>query len=154
MVLPCFVDMHTHLDKGHIWPRAANPDGTFLGALNTVGDDRRANWSADDVKTRMNFSLKCAYAHGTRAIRTHIDSLPPQDEISWPVFAEMRREWEGKIDLQASSLVGCDSFDSVREDYADTADIVAHKHHITTSHFDFFVLDVAVQTLERGQFFA
>jgi hypothetical protein len=23
--LPCFVDMHTHLDKGHIWPRSPNP---------------------------------------------------------------------------------------------------------------------------------
>jgi cytosine/creatinine deaminase len=33
MVFPCFVDMHTHLDKGHIWPRASNPDGTFMGAL-------------------------------------------------------------------------------------------------------------------------
>src|SRR5688572_24934392 len=31
-VWPCFVDMHTHLDKGHIWPRAENPDGTFAGA--------------------------------------------------------------------------------------------------------------------------
>jgi cytosine/creatinine deaminase len=42
MVFPCFVDMHTHLDKGHIWPRASNPDGTFMGALNTVGADRAA----------------------------------------------------------------------------------------------------------------
>src|SRR4051812_23402002 len=29
MAWPCLVDMHTHLDKGHIWPRAENPDGTF-----------------------------------------------------------------------------------------------------------------------------
>src|ERR1700688_3732525 len=36
MVWPCFVDMHTHLDKGHIWPRHANPDGTFDGALDAV----------------------------------------------------------------------------------------------------------------------
>ena len=28
LILPCFVDIHTHLDKGHIWPRKANPDGT------------------------------------------------------------------------------------------------------------------------------
>ena len=27
MVFPTFVDMHTHLDKGHIWPRRPNPDG-------------------------------------------------------------------------------------------------------------------------------
>jgi cytosine deaminase len=25
MVFPAFVDMHTHLDKGHIWPRSPNP---------------------------------------------------------------------------------------------------------------------------------
>ena len=125
MVLPCFVDMHTHLDKGHIWPRAANPDGTFMGALTTVGDDRGENWTERDVRARMSFSLRCAYVHGTRAIRTHLDSLQPQDEISWPVFAALREEWQGKIDLQASSLIGCDSYDTIRSDYADTADIVA-----------------------------
>src|SRR4051794_30488406 len=26
LLLPCFVDAHAHLDKGHIWPRACNPD--------------------------------------------------------------------------------------------------------------------------------
>ncbi|SMX24090.1 cytosine deaminase [Boseongicola aestuarii] len=125
MVLPCFADMHTHLDKGHIWPRASNLDGTFLGALTAVGDDRAANWSATDVATRMEFALKCAYAHGTKAIRTHIDSIPPQDSISWPVFSQLRAKWAGKIDLQAASLVGCDSFENLAADYASTADIVA-----------------------------
>lgn len=125
MVLPCFVDMHTHLDKGHIWPRAANPDGTFMGALTTVMSDRAAHWSAQDVDARMEFSLKCAYAHGTRAIRTHIDSIPPQDEISWAVFADKRAKWAGRIDLQASSLIGCESHENIARDYADTADIVA-----------------------------
>ncbi|MBN8940629.1 MAG: cytosine deaminase [Rhizobiales bacterium] len=108
MVFPCFVDSHTHLDKGHIWPRAANPDGTFPGALAAVAADRAAHWSANDVRTRMNFALKAAYAHGTAAIRTHIDSLPAQIDISWPLFAELRSEWQGRIDLQASSLCGID----------------------------------------------
>ncbi|MGI9393681.1 MAG: cytosine deaminase, partial [Boseongicola sp.] len=125
MVFPCFVDMHTHLDKGHIWPRAQNPDGTFLGALETVGSDRAANWSADDVRARMQFGLECAYAHGSRAVRTHLDSIPPQDSISWPVFAELRDEWEGRISLQASSLIGCDTFENIATDYAPTADLVA-----------------------------
>ena len=125
LVFPCFTDMHTHLDKGHIWPRAANPDGTFMGALTTVGADRKANWTAEDVAARMEFALRCAYAHGTSAIRTHIDSLPPQDTISWPVLARKREEWAGRIALQASSLIGCDSFESIARDYAATADIVA-----------------------------
>ena len=123
IVLPCFVDMHTHLDKGHIWGRAPNPDGTFPGALATVGADRAANWSADDVRTRMEFSLRCAHAHGTRAIRTHLDSLPPQDDISWPVFAELRDAWAGRIQLQAACLVGIEGV-TADGPFAHTADLV------------------------------
>jgi cytosine deaminase len=108
LVLPCFVDAHAHLDKGHIWPRAANPDGTFPGALAAVAADRQANWSAADVAARMDFSLRCAFAHGTAAIRTHIDSLPDQAAISWPVFEQMREAWRGRIALQGSSLCGID----------------------------------------------
>ncbi len=108
MVLPAFIDMHTHLDKGQIWGRSPNPDGTFLGALEAAGADRERHWSSEDVRRRMDFALRGAFAHGTRAIRTHLDSIPPQDAISWPLFAEIREEWAGRIDLQASSLAGCD----------------------------------------------
>ena len=112
IVSPCFTDCHTHLDKGHIWPRKANPDGTFMGALDSVGADRAANWSAEDVAARMEFALKCAYAHGTRAIRTHLDSVAPQETVSWPVFETMRERWEGRIALQAACLLG---IEGVRE---------------------------------------
>ncbi|MEE3098345.1 MAG: cytosine deaminase [Pseudomonadota bacterium] len=108
IVFPCFVDAHTHIDKGHIWPRSPNPDGTFMGALNTVGDDRRARWGAEDVRRRADFSLRCAWAHGTKSLRTHLDSAPPQEDISWPVFRELREDWAGCIDLQAVCLVGVD----------------------------------------------
>jgi cytosine/creatinine deaminase len=111
MVFPAFVDMHTHLDKGHIWPRTPNPDGTFMGALTAVGGDRESSWSAEDVRARMDFALRCAFAHGTGAIRTHLDSIPPQDDISWAVFREIRGEWKGRIDLQAACLVACDNVD-------------------------------------------
>ena len=124
MVFPGFTDMHTHLDKGHIWPRAANPDGSFMGALTTVSDDRIANWTAEDVRRRMDFALRCAFAHGTTAIRTHLDSIPPQDGISWPVFREMRADWAGRIALQASCLIGVDRAD-MGGDFLKTADIVA-----------------------------
>ncbi len=124
MVFPAFTDMHTHLNKGHIWPRAANPDGTFMGALETVRADSRSNWSGEDVRTRMEFSLRCAYAHGTRAIRTHLDSMHGQAEISWPIFAELRDQWAEKIDLQAVCLVSAEGFSEDGE-FLRTADIVA-----------------------------
>jgi cytosine deaminase len=116
--------MHTHLDKGHIWPRSPNPDGTFMGALATVGADRTARWSAGDVAARMEFSLRCAWAHGTSAIRTHLDAIPPQDEISFAVFRDKRAEWAGRIDLQAACLIGAEGCDP-QGPFARTADIVA-----------------------------
>ena len=108
IVLPAFVDAHTHLDKGHIWRRAANATGEFATAIATVAEDRAANWTAQDVAARMEFSLQCAYARGTRAIRTHLDSLGVQSRISFPVFAAARERWKGRIDLQASPLFGVD----------------------------------------------
>lgn len=106
IVLPRLADCHVHLDKGHIWPRRRNPDGSFMGALNNVLIDREANWSAEDVRARMEFGLRCALSHGTAAMRTHLDSLGKQIGISWPVFAELRAEWAGRIALQASPLFG------------------------------------------------
>jgi cytosine/creatinine deaminase len=124
MVWPSPVDMHTHLDKGHIWPRAANPDGTFMGALETVRADRTANWRAADVAARMDFSLRSAYAHGTSAIRTHLDSIPPQPAISWPVFSDLREKWAGRIELQAVSLISTLEFIGGTPTYL--ADLVAN----------------------------
>jgi cytosine deaminase len=105
LALPAFVDIHTHLDKGHIWPRKQNPDGTWMGALLAVRTDRTGLWSKSDVGRRMDFALRTAYAHGTAAIRTHLDSIPPQHKVSWELFEEVRDAWKGRIELQAVALV-------------------------------------------------
>lgn len=104
IALPRFVDIHTHIDKGHIWPRRPNLAGTHFAARTAAAEDREANWNAEDVRVRMEFSLRCAYAHGTAALRTHLDSLGKQAAISWPVFAEMRETWKDRIALQAVAL--------------------------------------------------
>jgi cytosine deaminase len=109
-VWPTFVDVHTHLDKGHILPRAGNPDGTVHGAVQSVAADRRANWSAEDVRRRFEFGLRCAFAHGTSAMRTHLDCDPPQAAISFPVFAALREKWSGKIALQAVGKLPLDLY--------------------------------------------
>ena len=123
MVLPAFVDCHTHLDKGHILPRAQNPDGTFVGALTSVREDH-LNWTSKDVRTRADFSIRCAYAHGTRAIRTHVDSMNGQYKRSWPVFAELREKWANKVELQMTSLITCESYGM--PEYAEIAATVAN----------------------------
>jgi cytosine/creatinine deaminase len=109
-VWSCFVDMHTHLDKGHIWQRSPNLDGTFQNALKTVQQDCKNNWKSDDVYRRMEFGLKCSYAHGTQAIRTHIDSADGQADISLEVFHDLRQKWADRLTLQAVSLVSLDYY--------------------------------------------
>ncbi len=110
LIWPCFVDMHTHLDKGHIWPRSPNPDGTFAGALETVHKDSAQRWTAADVYRRMEFGLKCSYAHGTQAIRTHLDAFDQQGKISFEVFRQLQEEWADRVLLQAVCLVTLDYF--------------------------------------------
>lgn len=110
LILPCFVDMHTHLDKGHIWERSPNPDGTFASAIDTARADAQKNWNADDVYRRMEFGLKCSYAHGTTAIRTHIDATGEQGIVSLGVLEALQTEWGDRLILQAVSLVSLDYF--------------------------------------------
>ncbi|HET7837960.1 MAG TPA: cytosine deaminase [Variovorax sp.] len=123
MVLPGLVDCHTHLDKGHIWPRQANPTGDGAGASAATMRDRQANWNAEDVRRRMEFGLATAYAKGVVAISTHLDSLAPQASISFPVLREVRERWAGRIDLQVSSIAPLDIF--LTDEGRRLADIVA-----------------------------
>lgn len=118
LILPALVDVHTHLDKAHIWGRTENPDGTFVGALRAVGSDRQGFWSEAEIEGRMEFALRCAYAHGTAAIRTHLDSHSTQRAITWPIFAALKDRWSDRIELQAVALIGPDQMldrDEVRD---------------------------------------
>jgi cytosine deaminase len=121
MVWPTLVDMHTHLDKGEVIPRAL-PDGTLqAGALRTAAD--RVHWTYEDLHGRMTFALRCAYAQGVSAIRTHLDSGDRAAELSWRVFQDLRTEWKGRIALQGVGLAALDFF--ARESGAWLADLTA-----------------------------
>jgi cytosine/creatinine deaminase len=106
-VWPTLVDLHTHLDKGHTVERNPNLDGTFHNARLAAAADR-SNWTPSDLRRRMEFGLRCAYAHGVSAIRTHIDTYHETLDTSWQVVREIRNEWLGKIDLQAVALCPID----------------------------------------------
>ncbi|MGA7933544.1 MAG: cytosine deaminase [Kovacikia sp.] len=110
ILFPCFVDLHAHLDKGHTWERSPNPDGTFAAALKSANADAAKYWDAEDVYRRMEFGLKCSYAHGTKAIRTHIDSGGEQAALSFGVFKTLQAEWADRLVLQAASLVSLDYY--------------------------------------------
>ena len=109
IILPCFVDVHTHLDKGHTYERSPNLQGDFDTALATVRKDAQ-HWDEEDLYSRMNFGLQCSYAHGSIALRTHLDCFEHQADISLRVWQQLRKQWQDKIYLQAVSLVSLDYF--------------------------------------------
>ena len=111
VVFPCFVDIHAHLDKAHIWERTSNPDGTFWGAIAASQADREKYWTPEGLRRRMEFDLKCYYAHGTKAVRTHLDSGDDLAATSWEVFLSLREAWRDRIQLQAVSLAVLDFYE-------------------------------------------
>jgi len=108
MAWPCFAEAHAHLDSTQIWARSPNPDGSFAAAASTIIADRETHWTPDDMRRRMDFGLRCAYAHGIRAMRTHLASQNDQIELRWEIFSEVRAAWAGRIDLQAVPLISTD----------------------------------------------
>ncbi|MEM9145687.1 MAG: cytosine deaminase [Pseudomonadota bacterium] len=123
IVLPGLVDCHTHLDKGHIWARQPNPDGSFMGALEAVRADRAHNWTGADVRARMEFSLRAAYARGTVAVRSHIDSGDHRTASSWQAASDARAAWAGRIALQMVSLTTLETVET--PEFTELADLVA-----------------------------
>ena len=109
IVIPCFIDIHTHLDKGHIYERSPNLVGDFDTALATARKDA-VLWNEEDLYQRMLFGLECSYAQGTIALRTHLDCFGQQANISLKIWQQLKKEWQDKLYLQAVSLVSLDYF--------------------------------------------
>ncbi|MEI6430499.1 MAG: cytosine deaminase [Pseudanabaena sp. ELA607] len=112
IILPCLIDAHTHLDKGHIWEYAPNLTGTFADAITAVVKARQHSqlWHYENLYRRMEFGLQCSYAHGTQLIRTHLDCPETGLEVVLQVFQDLRQAWQNRLLLQPVSLTSLDSF--------------------------------------------
>jgi cytosine deaminase len=109
LVLSGLVDAHVHLDKVHTWFRAPNHSGTFAEALETLARDKQ-HWSRADLLRRADFALRCAWAHGTSIVRTHVDTGLPWAETGHAAMAELRERWRGRIELQTVPLCRGDDY--------------------------------------------
>ncbi len=105
LVFPGFIDAHVHLDKAHTWDRAPNRSGRFHEALEVLARDK-SNWTRADLLRRAGFGLRCAWEHGTRVVRTHVDTWLPWGEVNHAAMQELREAWTGRITLQTVPLTG------------------------------------------------
>ncbi|MBM3363655.1 MAG: amidohydrolase family protein [Betaproteobacteria bacterium] len=102
-VLSAFVDPHVHLDKGDLCAAGLAPERDLFTAITRVRDDY-ARWSAEELTRRMEFALRSAYAHGTRALNSYCDWSVPQGPLAWRVLQDLRTQWAGRVDLTITSL--------------------------------------------------
>src|SRR5690606_27856598 len=85
IVLPCFIDSHAHLDKAFIVQRTGLPEGGLLDAVQLSMRDA-TNRTEADLRQRMEKGLQMAYANGTIAIRTHLDTPDmPANSSAWAI---------------------------------------------------------------------
>ena len=107
LLLPCFADIHTHIDKSFVIGETGAVYGDLFAAIERMAE-HRAGWTADQVAARMQRALGEAWACGTRALRTHLDWFAAAEPVSLAVFEDMRRQWAGRVELQAVALTPID----------------------------------------------
>lgn len=104
IVLPCFIDSHTHLDKAFTVRRTGLPSSFSRAVLLSLAD--AANRTEADLTERMERGLDRAFLHGTAALRTHLDTPTlPEDSAAWRVFDRLRARWAGRMTLQGVALM-------------------------------------------------
>jgi cytosine deaminase len=103
LVFPGLLEVHTHLDKCHTWDRAPGIHSDFWESRGILAADNH-RWTEADVYRRADFALRTAWAHGTRALRTHIDTGRRVGAGGHAAMERLREEWRGRIELQSVSL--------------------------------------------------
>lgn len=117
-LVSAFVEPHAHLDKGDLLAMGLPVHRRLFDAIAAVRADY-ARWTPDELHARMDFGLRSAHAHGTRALRSYLDwpvgadrGGPPvagDPSPAWAVAVALREAWRGRVDLQPTSLVTIDA---------------------------------------------
>ena len=104
LLVPCFLDAHTHLIKTHTVERCRNPTGSIPDALGCELADQPRWMDVQDERTmktdferRFDFAVRSALYYGAIGIRTHLDGTNNlenkilRDKV-FEVFARKRNE--------------------------------------------------------------
>ena len=108
-LLPCFADVHVHLDKTHVINEVGAAEGDLTQAITRMAA-HRDRWTSAELRSRMQRALAEGYAMGTRAMRTHLDWGNSDTPRALAVFEHQRDAWRGRIALQCVSLTPLDGF--------------------------------------------
>ncbi|MEK5382381.1 amidohydrolase family protein [Niallia sp. FSL W8-0635] len=72
ILLPSFIDIHTHLDKAFSLKTVPNKSGTLIEAIRNYSE-KAAGFSKEEIKKRVMKGALQALSYGTTHIRTHVN---------------------------------------------------------------------------------
>lgn len=99
LVVPGFVDAHVHLDKAFLVERTPSREGTLAEAIRVTGEAKR-RFTVEDIRARARAVLDLAVAHGTTAMRSHVEVDPIVGLKGMEALLPLREEYRDRLDLQ------------------------------------------------------
>ena len=107
IVVPCFVDVHTHLMKTQTIQRNRNYTNTMNEAIQVEICDQ-PRWGENNgsgILRQMEFAIQCSLHHGTKAIRTHLDgsenyNAPNVQQAVWDAYDFLVDKYEDVMTIQ------------------------------------------------------
>jgi cytosine deaminase len=99
LVTPGLVESHIHLDKALLADRAPGVEGTLVEAIRVTGEAKR-RFTVDDIRARARAVLDLAVAHGTTAMRSHVEVDPIVGLKGLEALLPLKREYAPALDLQ------------------------------------------------------
>lgn len=103
IIIPGFVDCHTHLDKSMLNLKSDYVDGTGLvkGELTLA---RKREFTLEDITERAEFLIKRAIKSGTIALRTNVDVDASVGLKGIQALTKLREKYKDKITIQIAAF--------------------------------------------------
>lgn len=103
LLLPAFVEAHTHLDKCFTLGRLRNRSGTLAEAV-VAWSQQRGLISRDDYRRRAEQGIQRAIRHGVTFLRSHVDVGRDIGYRALEVLVELRERYRQEIDVELVAL--------------------------------------------------
>ncbi len=107
ILLPRFVETHSHFDKSFTWADFPNLESNYGGALSVNLEEHKTR-TIDKVLERAEKSLKLATENGYRAIRSHIDTFKSQSIDIWIELFKLQEKFSSELIIQFVALAPLD----------------------------------------------
>jgi cytosine deaminase len=98
-VTPGLVEAHIHLDKALIADRAPSVEGSLAEAIRVTGQAKRG-FTVADIRARARRVLDAAVAHGTTAMRSHVEVDPIIELRGLEALLPLKDEYRPALDLE------------------------------------------------------